>query len=95
VTPRANDEYNAEIRKRLDNSLFMQYMSWYRTGGNGKVSNVFPGCVVWLYICVMGFMCLWMSICAAQVRYFDVVVVEATCLGSLYGDEWSAVAEGA
>jgi len=43
VTSRANDEYNAKIQKRLDNSVFMQCMSWYRTGGNGKVSNVFPG----------------------------------------------------
>ncbi|KAF8143756.1 hypothetical protein K438DRAFT_2104117 [Mycena galopus ATCC 62051] len=44
VTPRATDAYNDLIHKRLSRSVFMDCVSWYRTGGGeGKVSSIFPG----------------------------------------------------
>jgi cation diffusion facilitator CzcD-associated flavoprotein CzcO len=44
VTPRATDAYNDLIHKRLSRSVFMDCISWYRTGGGeGKVSSIFPG----------------------------------------------------
>ncbi|KIL65745.1 hypothetical protein M378DRAFT_125196 [Amanita muscaria Koide BX008] len=43
VTSDATNEYNAKIQKRLSNSVFMQCTSWYRSGNDGKVSNIFPG----------------------------------------------------
>ncbi|KAJ7232049.1 hypothetical protein B0H12DRAFT_1029168, partial [Mycena haematopus] len=43
VTPRATDAYNDLIHARLSRSVFMECLSWYRTGGVGKVSSIFPG----------------------------------------------------
>lgn len=37
------DEYNEKIHARLGKSVFMGCSSWYRRGGNGKVSSIFPG----------------------------------------------------
>jgi hypothetical protein len=43
VTPRATDAYNEVIHARLARSVFVECVSWYRTGGEGKVSSIFPG----------------------------------------------------
>ncbi|KAF8143749.1 FAD/NAD-binding domain-containing protein [Mycena galopus ATCC 62051] len=44
VTTRATDAYNDLLDKRLSRSVFMDCVSWYRTGGGeGKVSSIFPG----------------------------------------------------
>ncbi|KAF7307994.1 hypothetical protein MKEN_01161100 [Mycena kentingensis (nom. inval.)] len=43
ITPIATDAYNALIHERLARSVFVQCISWYRTGGEGKVSSIFPG----------------------------------------------------
>ncbi|KAJ7185288.1 hypothetical protein C8R46DRAFT_1342594 [Mycena filopes] len=43
VTPRATGAYNELIQARLARSVFVQCASWYRTGGSGKVSSIFPG----------------------------------------------------
>jgi hypothetical protein len=37
------DEYNAKVQKRLEKSIFVSCTSWYRTGRDGKVTNIFPG----------------------------------------------------
>jgi hypothetical protein len=43
VTPRATDAYNDLIQARLARSVWVQCTSWYRAGGEGKVSSIFPG----------------------------------------------------
>ncbi|KAF7360618.1 hypothetical protein MVEN_00793500 [Mycena venus] len=43
VTPRATDAYNELIQARLARSVWVQCVSWYRAGGEGKVSSIFPG----------------------------------------------------
>ncbi|KAJ7020477.1 hypothetical protein C8F04DRAFT_1143915 [Mycena alexandri] len=43
VTARATDAYNELIHARLARSVFMGCISWYRTGGEGKISSIFPG----------------------------------------------------
>jgi len=37
------DRYNAKIHGLLNKSLFTQCLSWYRVGGEGKITNIFPG----------------------------------------------------
>ncbi|KAJ6567001.1 hypothetical protein B0H19DRAFT_716653 [Mycena capillaripes] len=43
VTTRATDAYNDLIHARLTRSVFVHCVSWYRSGGEGKVSSIFPG----------------------------------------------------
>lgn len=43
VTSEATDAYNIKIHARLDRSIFVSCMSWYRRGGGGKVFSLFPG----------------------------------------------------
>ncbi|KAJ7740448.1 hypothetical protein DFH07DRAFT_1064204 [Mycena maculata] len=43
VTSRATDAYNTLIHARLARSVFVGCVSWYRKGGEGKVSMIFPG----------------------------------------------------
>ncbi|PFH53522.1 hypothetical protein AMATHDRAFT_54678 [Amanita thiersii Skay4041] len=43
VKAAAADEYNEKIHNKLASSVFVQCVSWYRTGGNGKITNIFPG----------------------------------------------------
>ncbi|KAF7360625.1 hypothetical protein MVEN_00794200 [Mycena venus] len=43
ITTRATDAYNELIQARLSRSVWVQCMSWYRAGGEGKVSSIFPG----------------------------------------------------
>ncbi|KAF7359005.1 hypothetical protein MSAN_01241200 [Mycena sanguinolenta] len=43
VKPGATDAYNDVIQARLSRSIFVECTSWYRTGGDGKVSSIFPG----------------------------------------------------
>ncbi|KAJ7184677.1 hypothetical protein C8R46DRAFT_465199 [Mycena filopes] len=50
VTTRATNAYNDLIQARLARSVFVDCLSWYRTGGEGKVSNIFPGSIL-LYGC--------------------------------------------
>ncbi|KAJ7645054.1 hypothetical protein DFH06DRAFT_1425707, partial [Mycena polygramma] len=43
VTPAATDAYNDVIQARLARSVWVECASWYRAGGEGKVSSIFPG----------------------------------------------------
>jgi len=43
VKEEATDKYNDMIQYRLSRSVFTQCVSWYRAGGDGKVSSIFPG----------------------------------------------------
>ncbi|KAJ7684224.1 hypothetical protein DFH06DRAFT_1155057 [Mycena polygramma] len=43
VTTRATDAYNDLIHARLARSVFVECVSWYRSGGEGKVTSIFPG----------------------------------------------------
>ncbi|KAJ7061489.1 FAD/NAD-binding domain-containing protein [Mycena amicta] len=43
VTPLATDTYNAWIHARLARSVHMSCLSWYRIGGEGRISSIFPG----------------------------------------------------
>lgn len=43
VTTEATDAYNNLIQRRLERSVFVECLSWYRTDGEGKVSSIFPG----------------------------------------------------
>jgi len=38
------DAYNEKIHSRLEKSVWAQWMSWHRVGGNGKI-NTFPAYV--------------------------------------------------
>lgn len=52
VTRTATDKYNAVIQRRLSSSVLTRCVSWYRAGGDGKISSVFPGAVslYWLWM---------------------------------------------
>ena len=39
----ATDAYNDKIQARLSRSVFPHCNSWYRVGGEGKITNIFPG----------------------------------------------------
>lgn len=43
VTPEATDSYNEKIQARLARSVFVHCNSWYRKGGDGIISSIFPG----------------------------------------------------
>ncbi|KAJ7656021.1 hypothetical protein DFH06DRAFT_1269536 [Mycena polygramma] len=43
VTTRETNTYNELIHARLARSVFVHCVSWYRSGGKGKVSSIFPG----------------------------------------------------
>ncbi|KAJ6562583.1 hypothetical protein B0H19DRAFT_1145032 [Mycena capillaripes] len=43
VTPAATDAYNDVLQARLARSVWVECTSWYRAGGEGKVSSIFPG----------------------------------------------------
>ncbi|KAJ6500883.1 FAD/NAD-P-binding domain-containing protein [Mycena sanguinolenta] len=43
VSSEATDRYNDWIHDRLSRSVHMSCTSWYRVGGTGKISSIFPG----------------------------------------------------
>ncbi|TFK40444.1 hypothetical protein BDQ12DRAFT_648979 [Crucibulum laeve] len=43
VTTKATEAYNDKIQARLSKSVFMHCISWYRLGGEGRVTSMFPG----------------------------------------------------
>ncbi|KAF7359016.1 hypothetical protein MSAN_01242300 [Mycena sanguinolenta] len=43
VSSEATDQYNNWIHTRLSRSVHMSCVSWYRVGGTGKISSIFPG----------------------------------------------------
>ncbi|KAL0565023.1 hypothetical protein V5O48_017008 [Marasmius crinis-equi] len=43
VTDRATNRYNDKIQNRLRKSVFVDCVSWYRKGSDGKVTSIFPG----------------------------------------------------
>lgn len=49
VTPKATDDYNDKIHRKLAQTVFTHCISWYRTGGEGKVSSIFPGTAFLFY----------------------------------------------
>ncbi|KZP17161.1 hypothetical protein FIBSPDRAFT_957339 [Athelia psychrophila] len=42
VTPAACDAYNVKVQRRLEGSVLIQCVSWYRAGGTGKVTSMLP-----------------------------------------------------
>jgi hypothetical protein len=42
VTAEATNAYNKKLQKRFLSSVFVRCASWYRAGGDGKISVVFP-----------------------------------------------------
>ncbi|KAJ7221358.1 hypothetical protein GGX14DRAFT_514350 [Mycena pura] len=43
VKPEATDRYDEWVHSRLSRSVYMSCLSWYRKGGDGKISTIFPG----------------------------------------------------
>jgi len=43
VTAKATDIYNDLIQRRASRSVYTQCISWYRSGGDGKITSIFPG----------------------------------------------------
>lgn len=43
VTQDATNAYNEKIQARLSRSVFVHCNSWYRKGGDGIISSIFPG----------------------------------------------------
>ncbi|KAJ8094043.1 hypothetical protein PM082_009933 [Marasmius tenuissimus] len=43
VTDKSTDRYNDKIQDRLRRSVFVDCVSWYRKGRDGKVTSIFPG----------------------------------------------------
>ncbi|KAH9032545.1 FAD/NAD-P-binding domain-containing protein [Lactarius hengduanensis] len=48
-TEAATDKYNDMLQERLDNSVWTQCASWYRTGARGRIFSTFPGPLVLLW----------------------------------------------
>ncbi|KAF8891130.1 hypothetical protein CPB84DRAFT_1816305 [Gymnopilus junonius] len=48
----ATDAYNDKIQALLNNSVWAGCISWYRVGGDGKISSLFPGPALrfWLWL---------------------------------------------
>lgn len=42
-TDAATDKYNDMLQARLQNSVWTQCASWYRTGAQGRIFSTFPG----------------------------------------------------
>lgn len=79
------DEYNAKIQKRLEKSIFVNCTSWYRTGRDGKIINIFPGYDIWH--------ASRSALSVLQVWYLDVVVAQETSLETLWSCEQSTGVE--
>ena len=45
----ATDKYNDMLLERLENSVWTQCASWYRTGAQGRIFSTFPGPLVLLW----------------------------------------------
>lgn len=43
VTHEATDDWNTRIQQKLSNSVWSSCRSWYRTGGTGKNTALWPG----------------------------------------------------
>ncbi|KAF9004036.1 hypothetical protein BDQ17DRAFT_472624 [Cyathus striatus] len=43
VTTHACESYNEKIQAKLSRSVFIHCVSWYRLGGTGRVTSMFPG----------------------------------------------------
>ncbi|KAK0455286.1 FAD/NAD-P-binding domain-containing protein [Desarmillaria tabescens] len=69
VTDEATDAYNEKIHARLAKSVFVDCVSWYRKGSDGKVTSIFPG---------SGFLFWW------WLRKVDWSHYKVTALGSWY-----------
>jgi len=48
-TDAATDKYNDMLQARLENSVWTQCASWYRTGSQGRIFSTFPGPLVLLW----------------------------------------------
>ena len=48
-TDAATDRYNDMLQKRLDDSVWSQCASWYRTSSRGRIFSTFPGPLVELW----------------------------------------------
>ncbi|KAF8636867.1 hypothetical protein AX16_010925 [Volvariella volvacea WC 439] len=46
VTTTATEEYNDKIQRQMQNTVYIRCNSWYRKGGNGKVTSAFPGSAI-------------------------------------------------
>ncbi|KII91073.1 hypothetical protein PLICRDRAFT_174399 [Plicaturopsis crispa FD-325 SS-3] len=52
VKQEPTDAYNVKIQRRLSTTVYSECFSWYRYGGNGKLTSPFPGPVTmfWWYL---------------------------------------------
>ena len=48
-TDAATDRYNDMLQERLEDSVWTQCASWYRTGSRGRVFSAFPGPLLQLW----------------------------------------------
>ena len=48
-TDAATDKYNDVLQARLENSVWTQCASWYRTGAKGRIFSTFPGPLIQLW----------------------------------------------
>jgi len=48
-TDAATEKYNDMLQERLENSVWSQCTSWYRTGARGRIFSTFPGPLVLLW----------------------------------------------
>ena len=48
-TDAATDKYNDMLQARLENSVWTQCASWYRTGAKGRIFSTFPGPLLQLW----------------------------------------------
>jgi len=49
LTDVATDRYNDMLQERLEDSVWSQWPSWYRTGSRGRIFSTFPGPLVELW----------------------------------------------
>jgi len=47
-TDAATDRYNDMLQRRLNDTVWSQCASWYRTGGCGRIFSTFPGTLMLL-----------------------------------------------
>ena len=45
----ATERYNDMLQERLQDTAWSQCTSWYRVGGHGRISSMFPGPIVLLW----------------------------------------------
>ncbi len=78
VTHDATDAYNKKIQVRLSRSVFVHCNSWYRKGGDGIISSIFPGSQTRQ----------WWWLRAPVWRHYSVITAESRGHKVMRGDVW-------